>query len=218
MNYYFSHDYHARHDKKIVAATMKYGLEIVGAYWCLIECLYEEEGYLKLDEYERISYELRTSNDLIKYLIFDSLLFENDGVKFWSNTVLKRLEMRREKSEKARNSIEHRWKKGCNTNVLQSNDIRNTLKQKENKENTTSSVEERELIDIPPDDKIERNLAALNRRLLQYKASPSEIQEIYELSNFGQIGNPIWELVATVENSKGQIKMPVKFICSRLKA
>jgi len=218
MNYYFSHDYHARHDKKLVAATMKYGLEIVGAYWCIIECLYEEGGYLKLDEYERISYELRTSKDLIKYLIDDSLLFENDGVKFWSNTVLKRIELCKEKSEKARKSVEFRWKNNSNTDVLQSKIDRNAIKEKKNKKNTTSSVEGRGIIENPPDDNVERNLSALNRRLCQFKASPAEILEIYRLSNFGQIEDPIWQLFLEIDASRGDIKLPMKFILSRLRS
>ncbi|MTK53120.1 Lin1244/Lin1753 domain-containing protein [Paludibacter sp.] len=218
MNYYFSHDYHARHDKKLVAATMKYGLEIVGAYWCIIESLYEEGGYLKLDEYERISYELRTSNDLIKYLIYDSLLFENDGVKFWSNTVLKRIGMCKEKSEKARKSVAFRWKNNGNTDVFQSKTDRNAIKEKENKENTTSSVEGCGIIEIPPDDNVERNLSALNRRLFQFRASPAEIQEVYRLSNYGEIGNPIWGLFSTIDQNNQQIRLPVKFILSRLKS
>ena len=94
MKNYFSHDYNARNDKKLVMASMKYGLEALGAYWCIIEMLNEEGGYLSITEYERITFELRTTEELVKYLIHDSLLFENDGVRFWSNTALERLKLR----------------------------------------------------------------------------------------------------------------------------
>ena len=93
--------------------------------------LYEEGGYLPLSEYERITFELRCSNELITHLINDSELFENDGEMFWSNTAIERLQMRSSKSQKARESIEHRWSKKRNTNVLKTNNERNTSKVKE---------------------------------------------------------------------------------------
>jgi len=54
MKEYFSHDYNARNDTKLVKVFMKYQLKGIGAYWCIIEMLYEEGGYLLRSEYERI--------------------------------------------------------------------------------------------------------------------------------------------------------------------
>jgi hypothetical protein len=133
MKDYFSHDYNSRNDKKLVKSFMKYGLNAIGAYWCIVEMLYEEGGYLLLSEYERITFELRTDNDLINYLIHESDLFKNDGIKFWSDTAIDRLNMRIDKSEKARKSIESRWSRKNDTNVIQSNNGRNTSKVKESK-------------------------------------------------------------------------------------
>ena len=128
----FSHDYNSRNDTKLVRAGMKFGLcQAIGAYWCIVEMLYEEGGYLPLSEYERITFELRCPNELITYLINDSELFENDGEMFWSNTAIERLKMRAEKSDKARKSIETRWSKKRNTNVSKNNNERNTSKEKE---------------------------------------------------------------------------------------
>ena len=132
MKDYFSHDYNSRNDTKLVRAGMKFGLcQAIGAYWCIVEMLYEEGGYLPLSEYERITFELRCPNELITYLINDSELFENDGEMFWSNTAIERLKMRAAKSDKARKSIETRWAKKRNTNVSKTNNERNTSKGKE---------------------------------------------------------------------------------------
>lgn len=133
MKDYFSHDYNSRNDKKLVKSFMKFGLESIGAYWCIVEMLYEEGGFLLLSEYERITFELRTSNELIKFLIFDSELFYNDGEKFWSETAINRLKLRAEKSQKARESIYNRWNRKNDTNVLHSNYEGNTSKVKESK-------------------------------------------------------------------------------------
>lgn len=218
MKNYFSHDYNSRNDKKLVTALMKFGLEAIGAYWCIVEMLYEEGGYLLITEYERITFELRTSEDLVKFLIDDSLLFENDGVRFWSNTALDRLKLRAEKSEKARSSIEARWNKPNNTNVLLTNNKRITSKEKKNKINTTSEVEFNLLETSPPEDNIDRNWEALVRRLKAYNAPIKVTNEIIIMTNYGEKGHSIWKAFSAIDNSQGQIKMPVNFILSRLNA
>jgi len=216
MRNYFSHDYNARNDKKLVMASMKYGLAALGAYWCIVEMLYEEGGYLSITEYERITFELRTSEELVKYLIHDSLLFENDGVRFWSNTALERLRLRIEKSDKARKSVETRWNKPNYTNVLPTNNKRITSKEKKNKINTTSEVEFNLLETSPPEDNIDRNWQALVRRLKAYNAPIKVTNQIIELTNYGEKGHSIWKTFSAIDNSQGQIKMPVNFILSRL--
>lgn len=136
MKEYFSHDYNARNDTKLVKLFMKYGLSGVGAYWCIIEMLYEERGYLLRSEYERISFELRTEVKLIKSIVENFELFEKDNKKFWSETALNRLEQRMIKSVKARESVNKRWDKyKRNTNVKQSKNDSNTIKVKESKIN-----------------------------------------------------------------------------------
>ena len=216
MRNYFSHDYNARNDKKLVMASMKYGLAALGAYWCIVEMLYEEGGYLSITEYERITFELRTSEELVKYLIHDSFLFENDGVRFWSNTALERLRLRIEKSDKARKSVETRWNKPNYTNVLPTNNKRITSKEKKNKINTTSEVEFNLLETSPPEDNIDRNWQALVRRLKAYNAPIKVTNQIIELTNYGEKGHSIWKAFTIIDNSQGQIKMPVNFILSRL--
>lgn len=143
MRDYFSHDYYARTDKKLVKSAMKFDLcQVIGAYWCIVEMLYEEGGYLLLNEYERIVFELRCTNELITYLIHESELFQNDGNKFWSETAIERLKMRANKSQKAKESIDKRWAKyKCNTTVIKSNNECNTSKVKKSKSKVKKSKE-----------------------------------------------------------------------------
>ena len=141
--FYFSHDYNARSDWKLVKVSMKHGMEWVWAYWCIIEMLYEEWWYLNIEEYERITFELRVSYELVESLINNFWLFEKDDVKFWSNSVLDRLKQRMDKSEKARISVQKRWdkKKEENTNVLRTNNDSNTIKERKIKENKGNNKE-----------------------------------------------------------------------------
>ena len=176
MKDYFSHDYNSRNDTKLVRAGMKFGLcQAIGAYWCIVEMLYEEGGYLPLTEYERITFELRCSNELITYLINDSELFENDGEMFWSNTAIERLKMRAAKSDKARKSIETRWAKKCNTNVSKTNNERNTSKEKESE----NESKEKECINTPLSPAIAPTPSPKNYK----KATMSEIIKTFDRVN-----------------------------------
>lgn len=137
--YYFSHDYHARTDGKLIKVMMKQGVSGIGIYWCLIEMLYENEGIISVNEYERIAFELRTNVDSITGMIHDFGLFENDGEFFWSESVNRRIQHLKNKSIKARESVNLRWKRKENTNVLQSNNDSNTIKYNEIKSNEIKS-------------------------------------------------------------------------------
>ena len=107
---------------------MKHGMQGVGVYWCVVEMLYEEGGYLPL-EYERISFELRTEVRIIESVIRDFELFQFDENRFWSESVLERLQERCDRSEKARHSINKRWNKfSKHTNVIRTNNDSNTKK------------------------------------------------------------------------------------------
>jgi len=134
--FYFSHDYNARSDWKLVKVSMKHGMEWIWAYWCIIEMLYEEWWYLEIEEYERITFELRVSYDIVKSIVNNFWLFESDDKKFWSNSVLDRLKQRMDKSEKARISVQKRWdnKNKKDTIVLQTNNDSNTIKERKGKE------------------------------------------------------------------------------------
>lgn len=143
MNEYFSHDYRARCDQKLVRLAMKYDLRGIGAYWCIVEMLYEEGGYLLRKEYERIAYELRVDTDFIRAVVEDFQLFAFKGERFYSPSALERLKKRTEKSQKARESVAARWarsrKRGdsADTNVLQPNKEGDTKVIGENDECTT---------------------------------------------------------------------------------
>ncbi|MCP4987279.1 MAG: DUF4373 domain-containing protein [Colwellia sp.] len=134
MKEYFSHDYNARNDTKLVKVFMKHGLSGIGAFWCIVEMLYEESGYLIRTEYERIAFELRTDTEVIRDIVESYDLFQLEDDKFYSSSALDRLNERMTKSEKARKSVQKRWEKHKrNTNVLDSNNDRNTSKVKESK-------------------------------------------------------------------------------------
>lgn len=130
---YFSHDYHARHDPKLVDVQIRHGMAGIGCYWCIIEMLYEQANAMRT-HYERIAFELRVDADMVRSVINDFDLFVIDGDVFGSKSVAIRLSMRQEKSKKAALSAEKRWST-CerNANASQIGCERNALNESETK-------------------------------------------------------------------------------------
>lgn len=134
-SYFFSHDYNSRNDPKMSNLRMKEGMEGVGIYWCIVEELYEEGGYVMLSECERIAYDLRVKADKVKRIVINYLLFRNDGIKFWSESALRRIEARNAKSVKAKESALERWnKRKVDANALPSDSDSNAIKERKGKD------------------------------------------------------------------------------------
>lgn len=131
--YYFSHDFHARTDKNIIKLRMKMGMEGIGLYWCMVEMLHEEGGYLLRTECERIAFELQTDSERITQLIENFDLFKFDDNRFWSNSALGRIDERKAKSESARKSQSYRT---YNANDMRTHNERYAKKGKERKGNS----------------------------------------------------------------------------------
>jgi hypothetical protein len=141
---YFSHDYGARNDPKLQKVLQKLGHEGKSIYWDIIEMLYEEGGKLIISECDSYAFALRTHTECIKSLISDFDLFENDGQFFWSDSILRRLNFRKEKSEKASYSAKFRWNNAnaskSDANAMRQETNRNANKVKESKVNNIKSI------------------------------------------------------------------------------
>ena len=126
--FYFSHDSNARHDPKITAMRSVYGSEGYGWFWMFVEMMRESENY-KLDmqsKYVFNSYamQLQCERIAIEQFVQDCIhefdLFKSDEAFFWSESLLKRMEIKDIKSKKARESANARWNKSeGNANALE---------------------------------------------------------------------------------------------------
>lgn len=107
MTNYFSHDHSARNDIKLQKLIMEMNYEGLGFFWCIVEMLYEQGGKIELSQCQSIAFALRTDSDKIKQVI--DLVFEQDDTYFWSESILNRLKIQKEKSKLAKISAEKRW-------------------------------------------------------------------------------------------------------------
>ena len=128
--FYFPHDYNAMQDEKIKMLIRKHGMEGYGIFWGIVEMLYNNANALRTD-YEGIAYDMRTNSDKIESIINDFELFVVDGDLFGSESIERRLNERKEKSRKAKESANYRWK---NANALRMHSECNAIKEKKEKE------------------------------------------------------------------------------------
>jgi hypothetical protein len=123
--YYFSHDSNAKDDPKILQLRMEMGWEGYGLFWAIIEMLRNESDFRMRTHYKGIAFALQTHEDCIKKLINEFDLFELDEQYFWSESLLKRMELKEERSEKARESAKKRWNRDIDANAMRTHSERN---------------------------------------------------------------------------------------------
>lgn len=158
--YYFQHDYNARNDPKLQAVMIKYGLAGIGAFWCIVEMLYEQDGTLPITSISSIAYTLHADEEMLKNIVCKMDLFECNKKIFWSRSVRKRLGIINEISDIRRKAAEKRWKSSkksdakamqmqCKSNAkAQNNDANamqteckcNAIKEKEIKGNNIKDI------------------------------------------------------------------------------
>lgn len=147
--YYFSHDSNAKDDPKILQLRMELGWEGYGLFWALIELLRNESDYRMRTHYKSIAFALQTQEDTIKKLINDFDLFVIDEQCFWSESLLKRMELKEERSEKARESAKKRWNQTNDANAMRTHSEGNAdamqLKERKGKEIVLSEESHNEI-------------------------------------------------------------------------
>lgn len=121
--YYFTHDYHARDDDKILRLRMEMGAKGYGIFWMLAELLYESGGSVKKD-FKALAFSLREDAKDIETVVSPRFeLFENGDGTIKSKTVSSRLAWRNERralcAEAGRASAEARVQRAVehNSNV-----------------------------------------------------------------------------------------------------
>ena len=107
--FYFQHDYNARNDPKLQDVLIDLGVAGIGIYWCIIEQLYEQGGTLPIRSCKSIAFALHVDCNVVERLVHDYELFKNDGEKMWSESVLNRLNRRKDISDKRKLASLARW-------------------------------------------------------------------------------------------------------------
>jgi hypothetical protein len=144
--YYFPHDFNAGSDEKILYLRSKFGMQAYGLYWVLIEIMHESsDSKLTCNLIDGIAYQINVDITFLKEFYNECIsieLFVTDGVKYWSERVLRNKELLNEKrnlkSIAGKKGMENRWgnkKDITNDNIVITEDNKgNESKVKEIKE------------------------------------------------------------------------------------
>lgn len=115
LHNYFSHDADARNDEKIIRLRMRHGAEGYGIYFMILERLRGETDYMSVKDYNMIAFDLRVDAAKIKSVVedFGLFVFTEDGKYFYSESFLRRMEMKDSVSRKRKEAVAKRWSRGA---------------------------------------------------------------------------------------------------------
>lgn len=104
---YFPHDYAARLSLRDVRKD--FGMVGVGVYWCIVEILHEEGGYIKENDLAGVAYDLQVELDLCHAITHNYDLFSIKKGKIFSERVLRNINKREEISLARSKAATARW-------------------------------------------------------------------------------------------------------------
>jgi len=107
--YYFSHDYNAANDTKILFLRHQLGMEGYGIYWYLIEQLANAGGKLPLELIPVLAMQMHCTDVKVNGVLMNFDLFTIESNEFWSERLQNHLELRLKLSESGKTGANNRW-------------------------------------------------------------------------------------------------------------
>lgn len=144
---YFSHDSNARNSDKLINVRMTLGAEGYGVYFMIIERLREEQDYTSIKDYNVIAFDLRVSTSVVKKVVedFGLFAFTENGERFYSESFLRRMNIKDETSKKlseaGKKGAEKRWGNKNNSEAIAEPSSNDSKKRKEKKSKVKDSKE-----------------------------------------------------------------------------
>jgi len=182
-SYYFSHDYNAANDTKVLFLRHQLGMEGYGIYWFLIEKLADAGGKMPLELIPILAMQMQSSDTKVKGVITQFDLFSINEGEFWSDRLNDHLGLREKLSQSGKNGAISRWKNGEANGVAIGEGNANKRKEKEIKENE-SKLNTKELF-INIIEEYKEQLADSYNDFLEYWTEPNKNGKLrYELEKF----------------------------------
>jgi uncharacterized protein YdaU (DUF1376 family) len=202
MIQYFQHDTKARTDFKLLKVQQKYGMAGIGAYWCMVEMIYEENGGLQMDS-EGIAFALRTDCDMIASLLNDFNLFYFEGGLVRSFSIDKRIEIIKDKSIKASESAKKRWENSISIDKNADNGNKNVNNQGNKKDNANAmrTHNERNAIKVKVKEK-ENKIDSLSPA---HARSPESLEQVEQLAAMCGTTKEVAEVFYNRGNANGWV-------------
>ena len=147
---FFSHDFNARNNYKLLELRCEYGWEGYGLFWAICETIAENDKPLPLDRIGALSIALGVSREFLagffKFCIDLGIFIEKEA-GITSESLEDRLEYKRKKSRKASENAKKRWNKAepkqeqseLDANAMQSHNFSNANNTTQH--NTTQNID-----------------------------------------------------------------------------
>ena len=119
---YITPDLGARNDPKLMDLQMEMGGQGLAIYWCLVEMLWENEGYIPAN-YKSIAFSLRWCKPAeVEKVVTGFGLFEIEDGRMFSRSALERIAYKRDRfdvrSAASRKAAEARWGRSGNADAM----------------------------------------------------------------------------------------------------
>ena len=143
-SFYFTHDYGARNDPKILELRAEYGLEGLGLYWCIVETLAEaDDGYInpKLLGGLSIGYGISKAKlqEYIDFMIKVELLREDEN-GYYSKRMMEHKQIRKKLSDAGKKGAMSRWGDRKTTEKLKKENSHPIAKERKVKESKVKEM------------------------------------------------------------------------------
>jgi len=108
-SYYFSHDYTASEDVKILYLRQELGMEGYGIYWFIVERLAVAGGRLPMKIVPVLAMQMQSTETKVKAVIQSFDLFTIEENNFFSQRLLQTIELRELLHQKGKEGAAKRW-------------------------------------------------------------------------------------------------------------
>lgn len=106
---YFSHDYTASEDVKMLYLRQSLGMEGIGCYWFIIERLAQAGGYLPLKIIPVLSMQMQVTEVKVQGVVNNFNLFKVEDEQFYSKRLITTIEFRKMLQEAGSRGAAKRW-------------------------------------------------------------------------------------------------------------
>jgi hypothetical protein len=106
---YFSHDYTASDDVKMLFLRQSLGMEGIGIFWYVIERLAQAGGKLPLKIIPVLSMQMNTTESKVQVVINNYELFIIEDQDFFSRRLIESLDLRKTLQDAGKRGAEKRW-------------------------------------------------------------------------------------------------------------
>lgn len=109
-SFYFTHDYNAANDSKILFLRQQLGMEGYGIFWFIVEQLAQSGGFLPIKITPVLAMQMQVTEAKVRSVINDYELFDIVDENFYSQRLNKHLQIRKQLSESGKKGALNRWK------------------------------------------------------------------------------------------------------------